>query len=239
MATTPAVNPTTLQSEVSALAHKFLYAHLGVIVLLIGMMCAGGYLGVKSFDAQLARQEQKDAQYQTDRKAFLDTLNAHDADRAAQAQKISDLETQIAKRDSKPLPQPVQDGLKPGATTEQAKTALEGVYSDTPAMGTLSIGSDGKIAVTTAQAQQLTLTKVGLDTAKGDLADEKSISGLQKQSIFSLTNDLGQCKALNIKAEADIAGYKKLAVRSRWKKFMSGAEKVGVFMAGIYVGHKL
>ena len=86
MSTAP-VTPTitsVAQSEVSALAHRHLtltYCIVGILLLVLVLMGIGGYLGLKSFNTQLAAQATKDAQYQADRKTFMDTLTAHDADR--------------------------------------------------------------------------------------------------------------------------------------------------------------
>ena len=238
---TPTIIPN-IQSEVAALAHRHLtltYGLVGTLVLMLALMGLGGYLGLKAFDTQLARQEVRDAQYQSDRKTFLDQLTAHDSERAAQAQQIADLEAQIAHRDAKPLPPAVQAGLKPDATFEQAKTALEQAYVDTPSFGTLNIDTGGSIALSVPQSQQVIQTKINLDTTRGDLKDTQSIVDLQKQANVSLTNDLGACKDLNVKAEADIAGYRKLAKRSRWQKFIGGAEKVMLLAVGGYIGHKI
>ena len=241
MSTTP-IAPVTIQSEVAALAHRhltFTYGLIATMVLLMALMGFGGYLAVKSFDAQLARQETKDAQYQQDRKTFLDTLATHDADRAAQAQRIADLEAQIAHRDSQPLPKPIQDGLKPSATAQAVATALQEAYKSVPSFGAVGVDSSANVALSLPQAQQVVLDKVNLDKAEGDLRDTQAVVDLQKQANLSLTNDLGTCKALNTKAEADIAGFKKLAKRSKWQKFLSGAEKVALFAAGAYIGHKI
>lgn len=241
MSTTP-IAPVTIQSEVAALAHRhltFTYGLIATMVLLMALMGFGGYLAVKSFDAQLARQETKDAQYQQDRKTFLDTLATHDADRAAQAQRIADLEAQIAHRDAQPLPKPIQEGLKPDATSEQAKTALEAVYGADVLSGTPKVEPDGNIALSLPLAQRAVSAKLDADRMTGDLKDEKAIVSLQETTIGTLKTDLSTCTTTLSKANDDIKGYKKLAVRSKFRKFLDGAEKVALFAAGAYVGHKL
>lgn len=230
------------QSEVAALAHRHLtltYGLIGTVILLLVLMGFGGYLGLKSFDAALARQDAKDQQYQQDRRIFMDTLAAHDAERTADATKIAQLEAQIAHRDAQPLPKPVQEGLKPDATAKQAADALGIVYSATPSFGTPQATPDGKVALTVPEAQQIIQDKYSLTKSQGDLTDQKSINSLLNSANASLTTDLNSCKDLNTKAQADIAGYKKLAKRSKFRRFLDGAEKVAIFAAGAYVGHKL
>src|ERR1035437_8904311 len=120
-----------LAQHVADLGHKHAsvsYLLIGILALFLLVCGVGGYIALKSFDNQLAKQDVRDAQYQADRKTFMDSLAAHDAERAAQAQQITDLEAQIKQRAAKPLPPAVQTGLKPGATTAQARTALESGY---------------------------------------------------------------------------------------------------------------
>jgi hypothetical protein len=224
------------------LAHRHLtltYGIVGILLLVLVLMGIGGYLGLKSFNTQLAAQATKDAQYQADRKTFMDTLTAHDAERVAQATQIAQLEAQIAHRAAQPLPKPVQEGLKPNATAQMVAGAVQSVYSSTPIFGAVVVDSAGYIALSPSQGQQVAQTKVDLDKAQGDLGDQKSINSILNVSNSSLTSDLGSCKALNVQANKDIEGYKKLAVKSKWRKFLDGALKVVLVAGGAAIGHAI
>jgi cell division protein FtsB len=233
---------TAVQSEVSALAHRhltFTWGLVGVIILLMALMGFGGYMAIRSFDKQLAKQEARDTQYQADRKTFLDQLTAHDAERAAQASQIASLEAQIAHRNAQPLPKEIQAGLKPDSTSQAVAMALQTAYSDMPSFGVVVAESPVNVSLSLPQAQQVVQDKVDLNVTRADLKDTQAVVDLQKTANSSLTSDLGQCKDLNVKAQADIAGFKKLATRSKFRKFLDGAEKVALFAAGAYVGHKI
>ena len=242
MSTSPATPTITaaVQSEVAALANRhigLIFGLVGTIILMVGLMGVGGYFGLKAFDAQLSRQEVRDAQYQTDRTTFLNTLAAHDAERTADATKIAQLEAQIKARDSKPLPPAVKPGMQPNASAEQVKNALGAVYGVDVAAGTPKVEPDGNIALSPSQGQQALSARLDADRYGADLKDEKAINSLQETTIGSLKTDLNTCKDLNTKAQADIAGYKKLAKKSRWQKFLAGAEKVGLLAGGAMLGH--
>lgn len=233
---------TAVQSEVSALAHRhltFTWGLVGVIILLMALMGFGGYMAIRSFDKQLAKQEARDTQYQADRKTFLDQLTAHDAERAAQASQIASLEAQIAHRNAQPLPKPISEGLKPDASAEAVAKAVTEAYSDVPSFGVVLAESPTTIALSLPQAQHVVQDEVAYSIARADLNDTQAVVDLQKTANSSLTSDLAQCKDLNVKAQADIAGFKKLATRSKFRKFLDGAEKVALFAAGAYVGHKI
>ena len=154
MSTTPVV-PVTIQSEVSALAHRHLtltYGLVGTLILLLVLMGVGGYLGLRSFDNALARQEVRDAQYQQDRQKFLDTLQVNDAQRTADATKIAQFEAQIKQRDSKPLPPAEQDALKPTADTQTVAKGLQSAYSSLPDFGVIALDQAGSITLGLTQA---------------------------------------------------------------------------------------
>ena len=243
MATTPIPTITAVvQSEVAALANRHLgliYGLVGVIVLMMILMGVGGYFGLKAFDAQLSRQEVRDTQFQADRTAFLNTLAAHDTERTADATKIAQLEAQIKQRDSKPLLPAVKPGMQPNANAEQVKNALGAVYGVDVAAGTPKVEPDGNIALSLSQGQQALSARLDADRYGTDLKDEKVINSLQETTIGSLKTDLNSCKDLNTKAQSDIAGYKKLAKKSRWQKFLGGVEKVALVAGGAMLGHMI
>jgi hypothetical protein len=69
---------------------------------------------------------------------------------------------------------------------------------------------------------------------------------LEQAKYSSLQIDLNACKSTVsqdetalLDANKVISAYKKLAVRSRWKKFLGGAEKVALIAVGFEIGHKL
>ena|ERR1035438_10439524 len=96
--TTPAVTPN-LESELSAYVHKVLYAHFGVIVLMLVLMGAGGYFGLRSYDKALAHAEALQIQFNTaqaqaaaSQKQLTDLLAADSAQRAKESAQQATLE---------------------------------------------------------------------------------------------------------------------------------------------------
>src|SRR5665213_232019 len=188
---------TAVQSEISALAHRHLtltFGLVGTLVLFMVLMGFGGYMGLKHFEAQLSKQDDKDDQYQSDRKTFLDTLTAHDAERTGDKVQIVQLQAQISKRDSQPLPKVVQAGLQPDSTSQAVAGALQSVYSDVPSFGAVVAESPTTVALSLPQAQQMVKDKASLSTTRADLTDEKSTISLLNTANASLSGDLNQCK---------------------------------------------
>lgn len=231
-----------LAEHVADLAKKHAsvsYLVLGVLGLLLVLGTFGGYMALKSYDAQLARAEVREQQYDADRKSWQEELKARDAERAADAQRVEVLMGQIAARAAQPLPPVVKAGLAPTATVLEASEALGSVMSDRPTFGTLNIAPDGNASLRLPQLQILVSDEVDLKRLKLDFSDSQKAVELEKGINSSLANDLSQCKSLNADADKTIADYKRLAKKSKWKKFLSGAEKVALVAGGIYIGHKL
>jgi hypothetical protein len=243
MATPPVVpTPSTdasaylanIVSDMHAHSVKVSYFFVGIIVLVLGLASVGGYLGLQAFNRAEAKADAQSQLYQSELKTFQDHLQADTAQRTADAQQIASLQAQIAKRDAKPLPPAVQVGLKPDATVQNVITALQTVYG--PSM-TPTPTQDGNVALSVPNAQETIQAKVDGDKAKADLTDAKGIISLQSGSIETLNKDLGTCNSLQIEANKTIADYKKAAGRTRFQKFLNGAEKVALLLAGGAIGH--
>jgi hypothetical protein len=215
---------------------KVSYFLVGIIVLVLGLATVGGYLGVQAFNRAEARADAQAALYHQDSLAWQENLKQSEAAREASAEQVASLEAQIAKRDAKPLPVPIQAGLKPDATIQTVITALQTAYG--PSMVPTST-PDGNVALSVPNAQQTIQARVDADRLKADLDDEKAVVSLQTGSISSLNNNLNQCISLNTEAKKTITDYQKAAGRTRFQKFLNGAEKVGLLIAGGVIGHSL
>ena len=212
------------------------YFFVGIIVLVLAIATGAGYLGLKSYDAQLAWAEAMQTQYVAAVKDFQTQLAQHDAQRATDLAQVASLEAQIAKRTTQPLPEPIKAGLKPDATAEQASLALKTAYN-----GLVDPQStpDGKVLTTVKETQLLTTSKVQLDMVLSNFSDQKAIVDLQKGTISSLNNDLTTCKATVAKGNETIDSLKKVVKPSRFKRFLSGAKTAVMVAAAAYLGHKL
>lgn len=235
----PVANETILQAEIAALASKHVtvsYTLVGVIVLVLALAGAGGWYALRMFDKQLARAEAAEARYDTDRKQFADLLAADATTRAkSQTQQVA-LATTGEARDKK-ADEAIQVAVKPDATLATTAAGLTSAYSDVVGFGQVDVlpGSDALhgpgIELAGHQAQQVTAYKIDRDRLSADLSDLRTSYTLEQTSNSSLTNDLAQCKDLNAKSDKVIAGYKKLAKKTKWKTFLSGAKKAVVIGA--------
>jgi hypothetical protein len=233
-----------LHGEFASLAHRTLtlsYGVLAVLVLVIGMACAGGYMALKGFNTLLDKAQTQQAAYTAQLDAFRQQLAQDSAERQQANAKIADLEAQVARRATAPPPPVVQTGLQPNASVIQVKNALDALYASDPAFGPVTASPDSTIALTTPQAQKVAITKVQLDTETANFQDEKQIVDLQNGNISSLTNDLNQCKDTLTGANKTIADYKRVVKPSRWQRFISGAKTVAkiappVLAIGILIG---
>lgn len=241
MSTAP-VTPAPVQSELATLAHKHVtvtYALIATLVVVMGLVAFGGWLGLKGYEAQLAKAQATEQVYIQDRAQWQAQVVKDDAQRQAQALQIAQLQAQIAHRDAQPLPKAVQAGLAPNADANTVATAVSVAYSNVPSFGQATSTPGGQIALSVPQAQAVVVSKESGDKAVSDLADERTIVGLQTGTIGTLTSDLNGCKSTLSEAQKTIDGYKKAAVKSKWRKFLDGAEKAGLFIGGVAIGRKI
>lgn len=239
---TPEEIQSNLHDQFAALAHKHAtvsYAVLFVLGLVLALGAVGGYIGLRSYEGQLAKAEAREQQYDADRKSWQEELKIRDAERAADAQRVEQLMGQIAARAAQPLPKPIQTALKPDATIPDIEIGLQMAFKGSPEFDVPFPSTPPYVPLSAQQAQLVTQTKVDKDRLTEDLKDEKTIAGLQAGTISSLNTDLTQCKVTLSASDKVIADYKKLAKKSKWQKFLGGA-KTALWMAGAaYVGHKL
>lgn len=232
---------TELHQHLADLAHKQVtvsYVLIGVLMLVLGLAGLGGYLGLKSYEAQVARAEAAEQRYDQDRKAFSDALAAHDAQRTVDAQKQADILAQIAKR-AQTTDKAIQTALKPDATLPVIEVGLRTAYAGVPGFeGPLTL-TDTSIGLSGPQAQQITAYKIDHDRLKLDLADTQGALGIEKNTSGSLLTDLNASKKNNLECEEVVAAYKKAAIKSKWRKMWDGAQKVLLVVAGVGLGRAI
>jgi hypothetical protein len=228
---------TQLHSDFTSLATKHAttsFAALGVLVIVLILAGLGGWIGLREYDAQLAKAQVTEQKYEAAQKTLTDLLASDAKERAQLQAQQQSLVNQIAKRDKTPPAPAVTAALQPNATAETAANALGLVFSLSPYP---SATIDNKIALSVPNAQELISDGVELNKLRPDLTDTKMLYGLEQQKSASLNKDIVQCTDTLKDAQKSIAAYKKIATRSRWKKFLDGAEKVGLVIAGAAIGH--
>lgn len=233
---------TNLHTEFASLAHKHAtvsYAVLGVLALVLLLAGVGGWLGLRAFDAQLSRAQTTEAKYEVEHKQLTDLLAADGAERARMSAQQATLQAQVAKRDAQAPPAPVVTALKPNATAEQLADGLAFVFHEVPTFGRPIPLQDGNVALTPQESQEVVSDKASFDRLKLDFADTQAISQLETQKFNTSQSDLSSCVSTLSSAQDTIKSYKKLVVRSKFKRFMSGAAKVGIFVTGVYLGRHL
>jgi hypothetical protein len=266
MATTPttvaptiSVPPATVTIEQKVLTdlhnglHNLLYAHLGILVLVLALIGAGGYFGLRSYDKALAHAEALQTQFNTaqaaaaaSQKQLTDLLAADAAQRAVESAQQTSIAQQILKRDAQAPAPAVQTALQPSATAAELEIGLESVFTGVSNFGVVQEGPGSSVLLNQAQTQAIIVSREAEIQNSADLKDEISLYTLEQAKSTSLQTDLNSCKSTVSKdetalvdAQKTITAYKKLAVRSRWKKFLGGAEKVALVVVGVEIGHKL
>jgi hypothetical protein len=227
---------------------------LTLILFLIG---AGGYYGLKSYDKALAHAEALQQQFNvaqqnfnTSQKALTDLLAADAAERAQQSSQQAALVLQIAQRNAQAPAPVVTQALAPNAGVSDLNLGIRAVFTTTPDFGTPKDEPDGNLGLNRLETQAVIASKVSGDQAKADLQDEISLYTLETAKNSSLSNDLSQCVSDNTQAKValaeakkSLAAYDKLSHRSKFRKILGGigrnAERIGIAIVAFELGRKL
>jgi Na+-transporting methylmalonyl-CoA/oxaloacetate decarboxylase gamma subunit len=237
--------------------HKLIYAHIGVVILLLALLVGVGYGAMKMHERDLAHAEQLQQAFNQAntvaaqaQKQLADIIAADAVQRAQESAKQDQIELTMAQRAQTPPPAPVATALKPSADAAAVISGLQFVYSDSKPPINPIVEPDGKIALALPDAQRLVSTKADLVTSQANLQDEIALFTLEQSKSTSLSKDLGQCQDTVSKDEAAlkaadpaIKAYAKLARQSKFRRILGSVgrntERIAVFAAGVYFGKKL
>lgn len=228
-----------MQAQLASLAHKHAhvsFALIGVLVLVLGLMTAGGVFAVKYTNAQLAKADAVDKQYQADKKDW-------EAQRAQ-------LQTQIdaASQKQQVLVKVVHDRDESADQTISKLTEITedevsinqdvyktwGTYADIDSSQPTHLFEFPKELV-----QKFNATKIDRDRLDADLKDTKTQLDLASSQVNLLSKSNTTLAQQADECQKDLDGYKKVAKVSRFKKFLHGAEHVGEILAAAVAGYEI
>lgn len=229
------------KTELKTISQRHVVMNLGVIAVLALILITGllaGRHALNSFDSQLAKADTRYEQYVTDNKALKARLDASDnkiqflADQQAKQQKSID------KRDTT-TNKKIDDVKSPDKTNQQAADDLVSAYGSEPFVNWNILDQLGHFSFSKPQVQMFTVTKLDRDRLFADYAERGKQLDEEKQKTADLADDKKRLKKSNDQADASLQQYKSLAEKSKFRKFLDGAEKVGIFIGGVYLGKKL
>jgi hypothetical protein len=227
-----------------------LVATVVAVVLAVGTL-AGGMLSLMGFqkaldkaDVRMAAADTRNEEYTKQAQLVQQQL----ASAQAQITALSAAQTQrqqvIVVRDQAAATR-IAEVTRPNVTAAQAFKDMTDNSVVTPA-SLATLLPDNTIAIEPLGIQEITTTKIQRDQLRLDLTDTQS-NLVDEQTKFDASQvGLKDVTALNAQCETDKAGYvaaakayRKVAVKSKWKRFLGGAEKVLLVAGGITVGMRL
>lgn len=247
-----------LQASLADLAHKHVhvsYALIGVIVCVLALGGVFAFYSNKSYEKAMERAEAAEKQMllykqQSDdsNKQFQSQLATDQAQRAADTQKIMDLESKISAQQAA-ANAAIGNALKPGKSAQEAFTDLSGAYKGVLAPA-LNLSKDDKgeqlLGFRVPEVQRFTADKIDLDSTKNVLSEKQQELVTKDGTIVSLNKDLkaasdnySALSTTELKCEETVKAYKAVAVKTRWQKIWAGTKKGLEIGAAILAGYKL
>lgn len=228
------------QQQLSTLAHKHVtvsYTLIAVLVVVLGLAGFGGWLALKFADKQIARAEATEQRFEQAQKDFQTQLAANSAQRAADTQQQAAIVKIVDTRD-KGADAKIQYVLQP-KTPQQALTDLGEAYAGSIDLSNTPVTPDNYLSFPVKTVQQFSATKIDRDRLFADRDDIKKQLFLEQDKTKTLTADLKKSEDTLGTCKQTVADYKKAATVSKFRKFLGGAEKVGLLALGAVAGYKL
>ena len=255
MSTTPTIPDVIKTTEQRLLTHHVTMSYLLVGIIIVMIACGGvfAYFSNKSYNAAMTKADAAEKQmvvYKQQSDAviaqFQQQIALDTAARAADQQKIIALTNQIAAQNAA-AQTAINNALKPGKSAQEAFADLSSAYRGviTPE---LSLSKDDKgeqlLGFRVPEVQRFTADKIDLDNKTQVIKEQEDELADKDDQIKSLDNDFSKSEqALTALQKTETAcqqtvvDYKKVAVKSRFKRIMGGVLKGVIFGAGIIIGH--
>lgn len=239
----------TLEAHVASLAGfatlhtKLILAFLVVTILGLGTV----FFGMHSFntamekaDAARVEADKRETNYEQEQKQVQSQLIVTNQQIAALTAAQSQRSQTIVLRDQRAAAE-VQKVTTPNQTVPQVIDNM--VHYGAVAIEEAQPTPDGNISVTPKAAEQITLTKIESDKCSADLndtqanlKDETSKFDLSESKVDNLTKLNASCEEAKVGYKTEAEAYAKAAKKSKWRKVLDTAVKVGAFGMGVILG---
>lgn len=253
----PADVHNALMDQVHSLAKKHFQISGLLIAVLVGVLALGGlgaYFAAKWVDRSLARAEQSEALYKTDKatsdKAINDLKTQLDQStiaRAAAEARATAAENRIATI-AADAEKKKSDVLKPGKTASDAYADLAGQYKLSAPINIVSSPdkTEQELAFPISDVQNFTAAAIDRDAAQAESAQKDEIIKQKQAEIDGLKSDLAKANAAladlqktDKQCQDALNKYKNVAKMTKFKKILHGAIK-GIEIGGaIILGYEI
>ncbi len=220
------------REQIRALGTRHLTAsYLAVAITLLGLLAVGWWVSraMSSHEAALAKADERFARYQQEMRAQQQAWLQHEKERNAAAAKQQAIETRVAGRNAKARARIAQVAA-PGRTSAQVASDAAEYLGSAPAI------EGDRLAFTTPQVQRFLALQIDRDRCLADLRDAADNLALEKQKTANLEADLAGAKDRLTEAEQVIDGYKRVAKKTRLRKFFGAAKTAGIVVVAVLVG---
>jgi hypothetical protein len=228
-----------VSSQLAALAHKHAhvsYLLVGVLVLVLGLMGAGGYLAVKSFDAAEARAEQRYEKGEADRAILEKRLEATQQLIITLSQQQAQHTQAVVKR-NKTADDDIKTYTEPSRDEKDVRLDVAKVYGLEEPYPYIYLKDDPHTFIfTKANVQEFVATRIDRDRLRENLKDVQTNLALEQQKTAALTVSLTDAETQAVEDKKTIAEFRKVVHKGKFARFFGGVKTGAVFTAGFVSG---
>jgi len=118
-----------------------------------------------------------------------------------------------------------------------AEKPVEAVAQDSSRyLGVLPMIDNGLLAFKPPEVQSFMATKIERDACLADLADTKTVLGMEEVKTASLQTDLAVAKEGFKEAEKTLGAYRTALKKTKWQRFIGIVKDAGKVAVGITIG---
>lgn len=227
---TAKVDVHKLQDQLQSHHINLSWFRLAEIALFLGLVFGVYMHSAKVEAANMAKFEVMQSQYKADSDKLREDLKASYESRIQEANKQAALATQMTARNAK-ADKGIQDAKKPDATLTEVATAAHEQLGVTPA-----IEPDNKLGFDKGEVQDFIATDIDRDRLSQNLTDTTAQFESSKKNEVSLTTDLAATKKVGEECKTSLDQLKTVKTPN---KFKAALIKVGLFVAGAWLGHQI
>jgi hypothetical protein len=211
--------------------YKPTFTQVLVAVLIIGAFYFM-YTANNRYERQMAVAEEREKKFNEKFDGMLEMIREDQRLIASLQEQVNNKQNVIVVRD-KETAQTVKEVTAPKETEEVIKDASLILTTN------IKLEPSLRISFVPEDVQKFSATKIEHDSLVLDKKDLQDIVVIKDQQLALAQKDLNVCQDTLGTCRKSVEDYKKVAVKSKWRKIGDGALKVGYVAAGILIGRAL
>lgn len=210
-------------------------SYLAVTVLALALG-GGGWLlyhAMQSYDKAMGAAQEREAVFQKHLETDNEVLHADNLRLQDLAAQVAAAQNRVVYRDKQSVAT-ITQVKAPDRPVPMVAKDVETYLKVTPV-----ITPDNLLAFQPPTVQDIVATRIERDTLRDDVNDYKVTVSSYSTQVALLGKDLAMATENVAQCQGVVKSYKAIAVKSKWRRVLDVAEKVGIAVVGVAIGRAI